>query len=49
LSVDNREKETVFGTREDWEGELPGDLCFEMIALEREIDEAPELNRYLPT
>jgi hypothetical protein len=45
LRVDNREKEPVFGTREDSGGGLPG----EMIALEREIDYAPELNRNLPT
>jgi hypothetical protein len=31
-------KEFVFGTCEDCEGELPGDLCFEMIVVEREID-----------
>lgn len=38
LRVDNLEKELVLGAREDGEGRLPGDLCFEMVALEREID-----------
>src|SRR5262249_38643397 len=38
VRVEHLEKGSVFGTREDWEGELPGDLSFELIALERKID-----------
>jgi len=38
VRVDILEKEPVLDTREDWEGGLPGDLYFKMIALKREID-----------
>jgi hypothetical protein len=38
VRVDNLVKELVFGPREDWEGMLPGDLCFEMITLKSEIE-----------
>jgi hypothetical protein len=39
LRIDNRDKESAFGARQDLEGGLPGYLRFEMIALEREIDD----------
>jgi hypothetical protein len=39
LRLDNLEKELVFGAREDREGGLPGDLRFEVIALEHEIND----------
>jgi hypothetical protein len=38
LRVDNIEKEPVLAARENREGGLPGDLCFEMITLKPEID-----------
>jgi hypothetical protein len=47
LRVNNLEKELILGARKDREGWLPSDLGFEMIALEREIDDGtgtePEL------
>jgi hypothetical protein len=40
LRVDDLVKELVLGAREDWEGGLPRELCFEMIALECDIEYA---------
>jgi hypothetical protein len=39
LRINNLEKELVLGARKEGEGSLPGDLGFEMIALEPEIDD----------
>jgi hypothetical protein len=36
VGVDSLEKDLALGTGEDWEGALPGDLYFEMIALKRD-------------
>ena len=36
--VDNLVKELVLSAREDREGGLPRELCFEMVALERDIE-----------
>src|SRR5258708_8436833 len=43
LRVDNPVKELVRGAREDWEGGLPRELCFETIALERDIEHGTEI------
>src|SRR5712671_6390733 len=43
LRLDNLVKELVRGAREDWEGGLPRELCFEMIALERDIEHGTEI------
>src|SRR5262249_14573482 len=40
LRVDDLVKELVLGAREDWEGRLPRQLCFQMIAREGDIEYA---------
>src|SRR5260370_11481391 len=41
--IDNLVKKLVLGAREDREGGLPRELCFEMIALERNIEHGTEI------
>jgi hypothetical protein len=38
LRIDNPVKELALGAREDREGGLPRELCFEMIVLEHDIE-----------
>jgi len=43
LRVDILVRKLVLGAREDWEGGLTRELCFEMIALARDIEYGTEI------
>ena len=43
LRVDNLVKELVLDAREDWDGRLPCELRFEMIAMDRDIEYGTEI------